>query len=85
MKMKWRNQRPIMMMNLEEVVFVIQADGKVKKVVVKSGIQDINYIEILNGLTAGQEVVTGPYDAISKTLKDGTKVKIVSKEKLFEK
>jgi HlyD family secretion protein len=71
--------------DLEEVVFVIQADGKVKKVVVKSGIQDINYIEILNGLTAGQEVVTGPYDAISKTLKDGTKVKIVSKEKLFEK
>lgn len=71
--------------DLEEVVFVIQADGKVKKVVVKSGIQDINYIEILNGLTAGQEVVTGPYDAISKTLKDGTRVKIVSKEKLFEK
>ena len=70
---------------LEEVVFVMQKDNKVKKVVVKSGIQDINYIEILNGLNTGDEVVTGPYNAISKTLKDGMKVKVVPKEKLFEK
>ena len=70
---------------LEEVVFVIQKDGKVKKVVVKSGIQDINYIEVLSGLNEGDEVVTGPYNAISKTLKDGTKVKVVPKDKLFEK
>jgi len=70
---------------LEEVVFVLQADGKVKKVVVKSGIQDINYIEIVNGLKAGDEIITGPYNAISKTLKDGTKVKVVPKDKLFEK
>lgn len=70
---------------LEEVVFVMQADGSVKKVVVKSGIQDINYIEILSGLNAGEEVVIGPYNAISKTLKTGTKVKVVAKDKLFEK
>ena len=70
---------------LEEVVFVLQQDGKVKKVVVKSGIQDINYIEVLNGLKAGDEVVIGPYNAISKTLKDGTKVKVVPKDKLFDK
>jgi len=69
---------------LEEVVFVMQPDGKVKKAVVKSGIQDINYIEIISGLNAGDEVVTGPYNAISKTLKDGTKVKVVPKDKLFE-
>ena len=54
---------------LEEVVFVLQKDGTVKKVIVKSGIQDINYIEILSGLNGGEEVVTGPYNAISKTLK----------------
>src|SRR5215467_2622139 len=35
---------------LEEVVFVLQKDGKVKKTTVKTGIQDINYIEILKGL-----------------------------------
>src|SRR5260221_350434 len=31
------------------------------------------------------EVLTGPYNAISKTLKDGAKVKVVPKDKLFEK
>ena len=70
---------------LEEVVFVLQGDGRVKKTVVKTGIQDINNIEILSGLKPGDEVVTGPYNAISKTLKDGNKVKVVPKDKLFEK
>jgi HlyD family secretion protein len=70
---------------LEEVVFVIQADGKVKKTIVKTGIQDINYIEILSGLNAGEQIVTGPYNAVSKTLKDGNKIKVVAKDKLFEK
>jgi HlyD family secretion protein len=68
---------------LEEVVFILQKDGKVKKVVVTSGIQDINYIEV-NGLKEGDEVITGPYSAISKTLKDGMSVKVVPKDKLFQ-
>ena len=68
---------------LEEVVFVLQSDGKVKKTVVKTGIQDINNIEITAGLKEGEEVVTGPYNAISKTLKDGAKVSVVPKDKLF--
>jgi HlyD family secretion protein len=70
---------------LEEVAFAVQKDGKVKKTIVKTGIQDINYIEILSGLNPGDEVVTGPYNAVSKTLKDGNKVKVVPKDKLFEK
>lgn len=70
---------------LEEIVFVVQKDGKVKKVVVKTDIQDINYIEIRSGLNEGDEAVTGPFNAISKTLKDGTRVIVVPKEKLFEK
>jgi HlyD family secretion protein len=69
---------------MEEVVFVMQADSKIKKVLVKSGIQDINYIEILSGLKEGDEVVSAPYTAISKTLKDDMKVKVVPKDKLFE-
>src|SRR4029078_8866467 len=60
--------------DLEEVVYITQPDGKVKKVVVKTDIQDINYIEITSGLKEGEEVVTGPYTTVSKTLKDGTKV-----------
>jgi HlyD family secretion protein len=71
--------------DLEEVVFVLQKDGKVKKTIVKTGIQDINYIEISSGLNVDDEVVTGPYNAVSKTLKDGNKVKVVPKDKLFEK
>lgn len=70
---------------LEEIVFVVQKDGKVKKLVVKSDIQDINYIEIRSGLNEGDEVVTGPFNAINKTLKNGTAVKVVPKDKLFEK
>ena len=69
---------------LEEIVFVLQKDGKVKRVVVKTDIQDINYIEIRSGLNEGDEVVTGPFNAISKTLKDGAAVKVVPKDKLFE-
>ena len=70
---------------LEEVVYVLQPNSKVKKVVVKTDIQDINCIEIINGLKEGEEVITGPYSTVSKTLKDGTKVKVVPKEQLFEK
>ncbi|HSN10228.1 MAG TPA: efflux RND transporter periplasmic adaptor subunit [Hanamia sp.] len=70
--------------DLDIVVFVVQPDGKVKKQKVKTDIQDINYIEITDGLKEGQEVVTGPYDAVSKTLKDGDKVKVVPKSDLFK-
>lgn len=69
--------------DLDEVSFVIQPDGKVKKVIVKTGIQDINNIEITSGLKEGDEVVTGPYDVVSKTLKEGDKVQVVSKNQLF--
>ncbi len=71
--------------DLEEIVFVIQKDGKVKKAVVKTDIQDINFIEIKSGLAEGDEIVTGPFNVVSKTLKEGTKVKVVAKDKLFEK
>jgi HlyD family secretion protein len=70
---------------LEEVAFVLQKDGTVSKAVVTTGIQDINYIEIRSGLKEGDEVVVGPYNAISKKLKTGMKVKVVPKDKLFEK
>ncbi len=69
--------------DLDVVVFVVQADGKVKKQKVKTGIQDINYIEITDGLKEGDMVITGPYDVVSKTLKAGDEVKIVPKNQLF--
>lgn len=69
---------------VEEVVFVIGEDKKVKKVKVKTAIQDLNYIEIVEGLNEGDQVVTGPYNTVSKILKDGNLVKVVAKDKLFE-
>jgi HlyD family secretion protein len=70
--------------DLDEVVFVLKPDATVKKVVVKTSIQDINNIEITQGLSEGDQVITGPYSIVSKVLQDGTKVQIVAKEKLFE-
>ncbi len=71
--------------DLEVVVFVKTSDNKVKKLKVKTGIQDINNIEITDGLKGDEEVITGPYDAVSKKLKDGDEVKVVDKKELFEK
>jgi HlyD family secretion protein len=68
----------------DEVVFVLQKDNRVKKVKVKTDIQDLNYIEIVTGIKAGDEVITGPYNIVSKLIKDSSLVKVVSKDKLFE-
>ena len=69
--------------DVNEVVFVLQKDNKVKMVKVKTDIQDLNYIEIV-GLKVGEEVITGPYSTVSKLLKEGSLVKVVAKDKLFE-
>ncbi len=70
--------------DIEEVVFVIGSDGMVHKKPVKTDIQDINYIQIISGIKAGDMVVTGPYDVVSKQLSDSIKVKVVSKETLMQ-
>jgi HlyD family secretion protein len=69
--------------DLEVVVFILNKDGSVSKKKVKTSIQDINYIEVTEGLTEGEEVITGPYDIVSKTLKEKDKVKVVDKKELF--
>ena len=70
--------------DLEEVVFVLSTDNAAKKVKVRTGIQDINYIEILSDLNEGDRIVTGSYNTISKLLNDGMKVMVVEKDKLFD-
>lgn len=78
------NEKSTVSADLDEVVFVLQPDGTVKKLKVKTGIQDINSIEILEGLKGGEEIIVAPYNIVSKTLKDGMKVKVVPQDKLFE-
>jgi HlyD family secretion protein len=70
--------------DLDEVVFLVQPGDTVRKVKVRTDIQDINYIEVVDGVREGDQVVTGPYSVISKTMKGGQRVTIVPKDKLFE-
>ncbi len=70
--------------DLEEVVYVIKQDGSVEKRPVVTGIQDINFFEITAGVKEGERVVSGPYNAVSKTLRSGNRVRVVSKDKLFQ-
>jgi len=58
-----------------EVVFIKDGD-KAKLKVVKTGIQDDSNIEIIEGLSEGDEIITGPYKLVSKKLRNGDKVRI---------
>jgi HlyD family secretion protein len=57
-----------------EVVFLVNGEAA-KSTVVKTGISDDTYIEISEGLTEGQEIVSGGYAAVSRQLEDGKKIK----------
>ena len=59
----------------DEVVFVFEADT-VRSIKVKSGIQNDEYIQILSGIDTGQEIISGPYSAVSKKLNTGSEARI---------
>ncbi len=67
---------------IKECVF-INNNGVAKMVYVTTGIQDNDYIEIKSGIKVGDEVISGPYGAVSKLLKDGKKINVVDKDQLF--
>lgn len=58
-----------------ECVFIKNGDTAELRVV-KTGIQDDSNIEIVTGLEEGEEVIVGPYNVVTKTLKNGDKVQI---------
>lgn len=60
---------------LQRVVFVRSGDT-VKQVSVETGIGDTSHTEIKSGLKAGDEVVTGSFSVITRTLKDGSAIRI---------
>ncbi len=65
---------------VEEIVFVID-NGLAKKKAVKTGISDDSYIEVIEGLNEGEEVVKGSFKAINKELEDNSKVKVDNEKK----
>lgn len=69
---------------LKELVFVVK-DGKAYQKVVVSGIQDNEFIQIVSGIEKGEEVISGPYSAVSRSLKEGSPVVVVSKKELYNK
>ncbi len=66
----------------QEYVFVYEK-GIAKLQKVTTGIQNNTYIQIKSGLKAGQEIITAPYLAVSKTLKNNDKVTAVPIKELF--
>lgn len=65
--------------NIKEIVFVIVGDTVAMREV-KTGIQNNDFIQVLTGLQEGDKVVTGPYSAIARKLKGGTRVVVVDKK-----
>jgi HlyD family secretion protein len=60
---------------LQRVVFVRTGDT-VKMTRVETGIGDTTHLEIKSGLKEGDEVVSGPFSIITRTLKDGSKIRL---------
>jgi len=68
----------------KEIVFITKGDTA-RIVEVKTGIQDNQYIEIIEGLKGDEEVITAPYSAISRKLKDKSLIrKVKNKDELFK-
>lgn len=64
----------------DKIVVFINENGKAKMVEVKTGISDYDNIEIISGVAENVEVVTGPFLAVSKRLKDGDEIKLMEKK-----
>ena len=63
-----------------EIIFSVGNDGSVTARQVETGIQNDNMIEVLSGIGADEEVVTGSYRAISTDLENGAQVNVNNDE-----
>ena len=61
-----------------ECVFVKDGD-EARLRVISTGIQDDSNIEITKGLEEGETVITGPYNTVTKSLKEGDDVEVTNK------
>jgi HlyD family secretion protein len=73
--------------SIENYVFKFNKDssssstktGTVEKIIVKVGISDDDYQEIIEGLKSGDQIITGP-DKILRHLKDGETISVIKDE-----
>ncbi len=59
-----------------EGVFLVK-DGRAQFVPVKTGIAGEKYFEVLSGLKAGDEVITGPFASV-RNLREGDEVRVTA-------
>ncbi len=57
-------------------VFVLDNTGKAKVKYVNTGVQDDQFIHVIQGLSKDEQVITGPYDEVAKSLSNGDEVTI---------
>lgn len=66
---------PIGCINSNGCIFVVGNGGEtVNERHISTGLQDINKIEVISGVSPDEEVVVSPYDAINKRLTDNGKI-----------
>jgi len=68
----------------EEIIFRVK-NNIAEAVKVKTGIQDDRNIQIVTGVSNDDEIISGPYRVISKLLKDGDEVVVITEEELLKK
>ncbi len=61
--------------DLRKVVFLMQ-DGKARMVQVETGISDDTHVQVRSGLKGGEQVITGPFRAVSRELEPESEVYI---------
>lgn len=69
----WRGNDKNKKLQRQEVVFTVNNDTA-RMLNVRTGIQDREYIQIVEGLKDSVKVISSPYSAISKTLANGDRV-----------
>jgi HlyD family secretion protein len=68
---------------VREIVFVREGNTAREREIT-TGISDDKFIEVKSGLKAGEEIITGPYLAITKELKDGAEIEEKKADKGFQ-
>lgn len=69
--------------NKRQVIYIVK-EGKTQEIVVETGLQDDEYIELKTKVAENQEVISAPFKAISKELKDSMLVNVIPEEELFK-
>ncbi|MDR0660639.1 MAG: efflux RND transporter periplasmic adaptor subunit [Prevotellaceae bacterium] len=67
---------------ISSMIFIIDSNSRVKVAKIQTGLQDNSYIEVI-GISDTVDVVTAPYNAISRVLRNGSLVKVTPADKLF--